>query len=114
MRHKERLGGNNMGFTTRLKGRTPPAVVDYLLSAPYLKPHRHEFNFNLGLIGAKDPRSELSDPTAQVYECGSGEEWGGAYAPPPKEGVSSGRGAHPPAQAPSGEGGVMLPPLTFF
>ena len=36
-RHKERLGGNNMGFTARLKGRTPPLLVDYLLSAVSLK-----------------------------------------------------------------------------
>ena len=32
-RHKERLGGKNMGFTARMKGRTPPLFVDYLLSA---------------------------------------------------------------------------------
>ncbi len=36
-RHKERLGGNNMNFTARLKGRTPPLLVDYLLSAVSLK-----------------------------------------------------------------------------
>ena len=35
--HKERLGGNNMGFTARLKGRTPPLLVDYLFSAISLK-----------------------------------------------------------------------------
>ena len=100
-----------MGFTTRLKGRTPPAVVDYLLSATKLKSDRQEFNFNLGLTGAKDPISGLSDPTAQMYESVS-REGGGAYAPTPKEGVSTGRGAHPLPRHPRGRGD-MTPPHIF-
>ena len=50
IRHRERLGGNNMGFTPRLKGRTPPDLIDYLLSAPPLgrPPRKSEFQFNVG------------------------------------------------------------------
>ena len=32
-RHRERLGGLNMKYDTREKGRMPPAAIEYLLSA---------------------------------------------------------------------------------
>ena len=39
IQHRERLGGNNIKFSTRSKYRTPSSLVEYLLS-PYTLPNK--------------------------------------------------------------------------
>ena len=54
VRHKEKLGGNNMKFNTTEKGRIPPTIIDYLLQEGEYAPSKWKKpNVNVRVKGYK-------------------------------------------------------------